>query len=1067
METLQNRDCDGRNTAKMVTKWKRKTEKKMSGRKLDGDWRRWTVSNKLDNGDDERVLTQMLDSCNPLVKVFRSIRERAKSSNIDNLRLRLIKKRNTDSRVYNLPTASEVAALIVGDFDIENVQKDIIVENKYGLLQRIHEMHPLYLPMQYPLLFPYDEKFNTTAQINTVISAEILDPETEPRLYEAVKTFMIHDPCGSERKSSPCMVSNKCSKHFPKKFTNRTLFDQDGEPSVEHLPFHLPNEQGIIFNDDDPIEDVVNDATIKETKFLAWFEANKRIQKPEDIALANIENMLRLNDRSLKDYPPKSIPNDSIMDNMTNVLMSEELNYDRELLRSKHDALIFSLTSEQRNIYDLVMNVVNNSTGELFFVSDFGGSWKTYIWNTLTSGIRSNGLIVLTVASSGIASQLIPGGKTAHSSDRAILSPTLDDVAQVNDYMLGLLTGEERIFLSFDSISNQDPNPKLANVYTTKFLNTISGSGLPYHELKLKVGAPIMLLRNIDRSLELCNGTRLIVSRMCDHVIEATIVSGKFSGCGGGGSRRRFIFFLSLHSSTCHRVAIRLMYSDSHPPASFHTLINSQMPRSSDSNKPSLTSFTDLTRLHSKAMAVVTYKMGGKSDNGNIQIEWSTQNTKLFIDLIFDRVNKKQLQTSTFKQTIWEEINNELAKIIEENYGVKRLKVKFNRLRTQYQEFSTLLARTGVTWDSISNKVNALEDVWQDLYTKGRYYKQFKKNGFEYDYDMLGEIFNNSTISGKLSHASTQEPPTSNEERLLEDDFLSKGVHVDSQFIDVEGENSNLIGDKRKQTFRSSSERHRKDSKLSRFDKLEASLNKWTEVMDIKKEAAIAKMKRYKKQANETNLTPYSIDACMELLDSMDDVSSKIYNSALENFKDEDWKVMLVKMPAFRRKVWTSILTGRMYTIEFLTGHEARCYESFRMNKVVFQNLCDVLKDVGKLSDGKDVTVEEGVAMFLIIIGQNLCHRIVAERFQHSLYIVSKWFRRVLRAACVLGTRIIKLINQGTIHKYILENPKYFLYFKNCIGALDGTHVSAWAPTTKQTAFRGKNSDNTKCDGCM
>ncbi|KAF7812123.1 uncharacterized protein G2W53_033099 [Senna tora] len=86
-----------------------------------------------------------------------SIRERAKSSNIDNLRLRLIKKQNTDSRVYNLPTASEVAALTVGDFDIENVQRDIIDENKSGLLQRIHEMHPLYLPMQYPLLFPYGQ----------------------------------------------------------------------------------------------------------------------------------------------------------------------------------------------------------------------------------------------------------------------------------------------------------------------------------------------------------------------------------------------------------------------------------------------------------------------------------------------------------------------------------------------------------------------------------------------------------------------------------------------------------------------------------------------------------------------------------------------------------------------------------------------------------------------------------------------------------------------------------------------------------------------------------------------
>ncbi|KAF7826711.1 ATP-dependent DNA helicase PIF1-like [Senna tora] len=87
--------------------------------------------------------------------------------------------------------------------------------------------------------------------------------------------------------------------------------------------------------------------------------------------------------------------------------------------------------------------------------------------------------------------------------ERAILSPKLDDVAQVNEFMLGLLSGEERTYLSSDTICNQDPQDELAEVYTTEFLNTICDSGLPYHQLKLKVGAPIMLLRNIDRSMGL------------------------------------------------------------------------------------------------------------------------------------------------------------------------------------------------------------------------------------------------------------------------------------------------------------------------------------------------------------------------------------------------------------------------------------------------------------------------------------------------------------------------------------------------------------------------------------
>ena len=123
------------------------------------------------------------------------------------------------------------------------------------------------------------------------------------------------------------------------------------------------------------------------------------------------------------------------------------------------------------------------------------------------------------------------------------------------------------------------------------------------------------------------------------------------------------------------------------------------------------------------------------------------------------------------------------------------------------------------------------------------------------------------------------------------------------------------------------------------------------------------------------------------------------------------------------------MLTGRMYTLEFLVGHEVRCYESFRTDKHVFLNFCDTLKDVGKLSDGKKVSVEEGVAMFLIIICHNLRHRVVAERFQHSLHTVSKWFRIVLKAVCKLGSRIIRPRDQTTTHPHIMGNQKFFPYF--------------------------------------
>ncbi|KAG4924633.1 hypothetical protein JHK87_050173 [Glycine soja] len=83
-------------------------------------------------------------------------RDKLGSSAVCDLKLKLISDRQTDGRLYNLPNASEVAALIVGDKHTTN-NKDIIIEKQIGMLQRINELHPAYLPLQYPLLYPHGE----------------------------------------------------------------------------------------------------------------------------------------------------------------------------------------------------------------------------------------------------------------------------------------------------------------------------------------------------------------------------------------------------------------------------------------------------------------------------------------------------------------------------------------------------------------------------------------------------------------------------------------------------------------------------------------------------------------------------------------------------------------------------------------------------------------------------------------------------------------------------------------------------------------------------------------------
>ncbi|XP_031095061.1 uncharacterized protein LOC115999345 [Ipomoea triloba] len=873
---------------------------------------------------------------------------------------------------------------------IKELRKDNIFGSVLAVIYTI-EFQKRGLPHAHILLFlAKSHSASTPRDIDMMISAEVPSDLCDPEYYKAVEEFMMHGPCGSARKSSPCMVNGRCSKFYPKKFVEKSTLDEDGypiyrrsdngrtitkngieldsryvvphnrylllkyrahinvewcnqsrsikylfkyvnkgndrvtaefynsaaekgtgkeideikmyydcryispceaawrifafdiqfrNPSVERLSFHLPNEQSIIFDDDDVVGDVVNRPTVAHSMFTAWFEANLKytqarqltyaemptkfvwkkdkrewnprqrkwaigrifyvppncgelfylrcllnmvrgptcfddiktvdgvqynsfrdacyarglieddkeyvdaiteaalwssshslrklfvtlltsnsMAKPENVwevvrqylsddaefnarrnlnipdlilneaqkynfALIEVEKLLNTWNKSLADYPPMPIPNRSNDWFLGNRLLYEEMAYDREALKQEHESLVSKLTDEQLSIYKKVIQDVQSNKGGLFFVYGYGGTGKTFLWRTMSAALRSKGEVVLNVASSGIASLLLPGGRTAHSrfaipisinedstcnikqgsplaelivkakmiiwdeapmmhkhcfealdrtmrdlmrfshskssemtfggktvvlggdfrqilpvipkgtrqdivqasinssylwnncevlrltknlrlrgitigeevekletfanwiadlgdgklgqnndgecnivipsqfvlqnegdpikeivdttfpsycsgemdpkhlESRAILAPTLDVVDHVNEYMNNMNQASSKTYLSCDSVCKSDTNANmLSEVHTTEFLNSLRCSGVPNHSLTLKVGSPIMLLRNIDHSLGLCNGTRLIVTKLGNHVIEAQILCGNNAG---------------------------------------------------------------------------------------------------------------------------------------------------------------------------------------------------------------------------------------------------------------------------------------------------------------------------------------------------------------------------------------------------------------------------------------------------------------------------------------------------------------------------------------------------------
>ncbi|XP_056856773.1 uncharacterized protein LOC108834192, partial [Raphanus sativus] len=445
-------------------------------------------------------------------------------------------------------------------------------------------------------------------------------------------------------------------------------------------------------------------------------EYNRRnfFKRPE------IDNLLKRNGTYLAKFEtmPK-LPETSRHD--SNVLILDEGNYSRESLLQTVEEDSRKMTDEQNKVYEEILSAVYEGTGGMFFVDGFGGTGKTFLWKLLSASIRSRGDIVLNVASSGIASLLLQGGRTAHSrfgiplnpdefssctmshgsdqanlvkeasliiwdeapmmskfcfkaldrsladimgnnsdspfggkvivfggdfrqvlpvingaaraeivlaalnrsylwehckvlkltknirlltcclsvedakdlkefsewilkigdgkvnepndgeaeieipreflitdadepieaiskavygdsvslqenkdpkffQQRAILCPTNEDVNMINEYMLDRLPGEEKIYISADSI---DPSDKISannEALGPDFLNTIKVSGLPNHSLRLKVGCPVMVLRNIDPSAGLMNGTRLQITQLMDLMVKAKIITGEKVG---------------------------------------------------------------------------------------------------------------------------------------------------------------------------------------------------------------------------------------------------------------------------------------------------------------------------------------------------------------------------------------------------------------------------------------------------------------------------------------------------------------------------------------------------------
>ncbi|XP_026402586.1 uncharacterized protein LOC113298127 [Papaver somniferum] len=137
-----------------------------------------------------------------------------------------------------------------------------------------------------------------------------------------------------------------------------------------------------------------------------------------DYGLYLLDNQLLEYGKSLEDFEDMPRPQLTWSDEVGDKFIWEHRCLQLAVCSSEVDKNIKKLNPAQLSAYNSVIDSVKNVDGKLFFLNGIVGSGKTFLYNTLASSCRRDGHIVLTTASSGIASLLLVGGLTAHSTFR-------------------------------------------------------------------------------------------------------------------------------------------------------------------------------------------------------------------------------------------------------------------------------------------------------------------------------------------------------------------------------------------------------------------------------------------------------------------------------------------------------------------------------------------------------------------------------------------------------------------------------------------------------------------------
>lgn len=181
----------------------------------------------------------------------------------------------------------------------------------------------------------------------------------------------------------------------------------------------------------------------------------------------------------------------------------------------------------------------------------------------------------------------------------------------------------------------------------------------------------------------------------------------------------------------------------------------------------------------------------------------------------------------------------------------------------------------------------------------------------------------------------------------------------------------------------------------------------------------------------------------------------------MENSGDEKNDIQESDIPKEVGKKKIKAPKVKKFVDEVLNGPNESCLDNFRMDKNIFYKLCGILQGKDLLHHTNRIKVDEQLAIFMYIIGHNQRIREVQELFRYSGETISRYFNSVLNAIVAISLDLFEDPGPG-IPREIREDPRFYPYFQDCVGAVDGIHFPVTVGVDELEPFRNKNGVNSQ-----